>query len=72
MSNKHEGQNPAYPIVLDNNLVPYYGMTIRDYFAITSLSGLLAADSSLAYLKLEGAQQAYEMADAMLAARDKR
>lgn len=45
------------------------GMTLRDYFAAKALSGLLAHPASDAHSDKEIAQQAFNMADAMLKAR---
>ena len=44
------------------------GMTLRDYFAAKVLQGLLA--SGLDQPKFEFARKSYEMADAMLEARE--
>lgn len=54
--------------------VPHVGMTLRDWFAGQALGGMLSAESQ--YLSFRGnwtdaSQQAYEIADAMLAERNK-
>jgi hypothetical protein len=50
-------------------VTPYNpGMTLRDYFAAKVLQGLLA--SGLDQPKFEFARKSYEMADAMLKARE--
>jgi len=48
------------------------GMTLRDYFAGQALVGLLAQSNGTATISPhdEGAKYAYEMADAMLEARE--
>jgi len=43
------------------------GMTLRDYFAAKAMQGLMDAGMPMS----EIADEAYEMADAMLAAREK-
>ena len=48
--------------------LPWQGMTLRDYFAAHALSGLVVNRSMFPQ---EWAEAAYEMADAMLAAREK-
>ena len=50
-----------------------YGMTLRDYFAAKAMQGLLAQSCGTAFGSdpIHGAQYAYQMADAMLAAREK-
>ena len=54
---------PAFPCPDDFN--PTAGMTLRDYFAAKAMQGLLDA----AMAECEIAKAAYEMADAMLKAR---
>ncbi len=51
-----------------------YGMTLRDYFAAKAMQGLLAQSlgTALESDPILGAQYAYRVADAMLAARDAR
>jgi hypothetical protein len=49
---------------------PVPGMTMRDYFAAKALGGMLASEEEGAvYSAKNVAERAYEMADAMLAAR---
>lgn len=70
---------PAFPHQKEDGS-PYWGMTIRDYFAAQALAGDFAAqnkdigevfnDISDDWM-LKRAQTLYRMADAMLAARDK-
>ena len=47
------------------------GMSLRDYFAAKAMQGLLAQSCGTAFGSdpIHGAQYAYQMADAMLAAR---
>jgi hypothetical protein len=61
----------------DANVNGQEGMTLRDYFAAAALTGLLVTDGVLSAqydIELESydstATQAYDMADAMLAARN--
>ena len=58
---------PAFPVVipLDQSAEFHMGMTLRDYFAAKAMQGLLDA----AMAECEIAKAAYEMADAMLKAR---
>lgn len=47
------------------------GMTLRDYFAAKAMQGMFAADTYESVMPIEDkAAVAYEMADAMLAARE--
>ena len=52
-------------------LVPYLqrGMTLRDYFAAKAMQGLVGAPQSFPRATI--AEHAYQMADAMLAEREK-
>ena len=65
MSNTNTG-GPAFPTPTHN--LQNDGMTLRDYFASKVLQGLLA--SGLDQPKFEFARKSYEMADAMLKARE--
>ena len=48
------------------------GMTLRDYFAAKAMEGMFSADTSESFIPTEKkAKFAYEMADDMLAERDK-
>ena len=79
---KIEGGGPAFPcetVGTDKHgeyRLPYQGMTLRDYFAAKAMQGMWANDTEdWRYSDfLEGlafrAAAAYEMADAMLAARE--
>ena len=55
---------------------PKFGMTLRDYFAVQALSGLIAASKVSAVCNSRGtevlySESAYMFADAMLAEREK-
>lgn len=73
-------ENPrAFPLPVSDNNQGYEGIMLRDYFAAKALDGLLsfghgpvhpwAGDLVEADGLLPVAQKAYEIADAMLAAR---
>ena len=53
---------PAFPSEISS------GMTLRDYFAAKAMQSFLSGDYDL--YPHEAAQKAYELADAMLKARD--
>ena len=62
----------AFPINSDidiNRDQPWCGMTLRDYFAAKALQGMLAETSLKATVE-EFADKSYEMADAMMKARE--
>jgi hypothetical protein len=69
---KKDSSSPAFPIPtrLTEN---WGGMTLRDYFAAKAMQGLLAQSNGSALLSTPkiGAGFAYQIADAMLAERDK-
>ena len=69
MSNTNTG-GPAFPGLHPSAECRFKeeGMTLRDYFAAQVLQGLLA--SGLDQPKFEFARKSYEMADAMLKARE--
>ena len=75
MSNTNTG-GPAFPSAqLDTTTLTYKyieGMTLRDYFAAKALNGLLAGTLTPDSLwsQDEVAETAYNMADAMLKARE--
>jgi hypothetical protein len=50
---------------------PEKGMTLRDYFAAKAMQGMFAGRHGSALTPSEWATQAYELADAMLAERNK-
>lgn len=59
---------PAFP--LDRDVVNV-GMTLRDYFAAKAMQGMYAAHKFPSGIIIDTAKEAYEMADAMLKAREK-
>ena len=58
----------AFPWTHDN--VTCTGMTLRDYFAAKAMEGMYAKGSFPTGIMLDTAKEAYEMADAMLKARE--
>jgi hypothetical protein len=61
---------PAFPVMWHNDAAaPDAGMTLRDYFAATALQGMLSCDFQPQRGADMLAQDAYTMADAMLAER---
>ena len=72
MTDKINTGGPAYPVPMDNW---DHGMTLRDYFAVQAVGEVIAhfADKHLSlYEPAPGAfaRKAYEIADAMIAARE--
>ena len=64
---------PKLPITRESNGEILYqsdGMTLRDYFAAKAMQGFLTGDYDL--YAHEVVQRAYEIADAMLTAREKK
>ena len=71
MSEKIETGGPAFPChpeIIPQKERDFAGMTLRDYFAAKAMQGFLAAE--YAYRPDGWAKEAYEMADAMLKARE--
>ena len=69
------GGGPAFPTEngrqVGNNAYLYEGMTLRDYFAAKAMQGLLAGrDSGSGDYIDDFPGAAYQIADAMLAARE--
>jgi hypothetical protein len=61
---------PAFPSTFHNGWgEPEKGMTLRDYFAAKALQGMLAETSLKATVE-EFAYKSYELADAMMKARE--
>lgn len=57
----------AFPQQCDD----YDGMSLRDYFAAKAMQGMFAADTAKSIIPIsKKAEIAYEMADAMLKARE--
>jgi hypothetical protein len=61
----------AFPWQIDNGetMRGHKGMTLRDYFAAKALQGMLAETSLKATVE-EFADKSYELADAMMKARE--
>ncbi len=82
MSARDDG-GPAFPHgevrVIESAVPPYSetvtslnkpGMTLRDYFAAKAMQGILSSPNFAVYHNNVLAAKAYEIADAMLAARE--
>jgi len=68
MSNFNKPTNPpAFPNAHYHNVS---GMTLLDYFAARAMQGMYANGSFPTGIMLDTAKEAYEMADAMLKARE--
>ena len=65
---------PAFPVENDSDKEYYWihkGMTLRDYFAGKAATGILEGlDSGAAFRPVVIAENAYEVADAMIKARE--
>jgi hypothetical protein len=67
---------PAFPVLIvdrPKELIQYNGMTLRDYFAAKAMQGLVERNKNLDLTSHEACVTsvfAYEMADAMLEARE--
>ena len=74
MSKINDG-GPAFPTDSEGQNGPnsfhYGGMTLRDYFAAKAMAGEASNNGLDGYDADETARMAYELADAMLAARSK-
>ena len=68
MDKKTDDGGPAFPVPNDANVNGQAGMTLRDWFAGQALSGLCVDEYSSVKT---GARRAYELADAMLAERER-
>ena len=71
MTQTNDG-GPAYPVTKDR---VYYGMTLRDYFAGQAVGEVIAYFADMHLMRNETApeafaRKAYEVADAMIAARE--
>jgi len=74
MSNTHTG-GPAFPVPLNpgqswQGMSPCDGMTLRDYFAAKAMQGICASGPASEWTNERLAAEAYDLADAMLKARD--
>ena len=75
MSQKKNTGGPAFPVLIDRRHDPDFdyetGMTLRDYFAAKAMQGLVAGADPEGAINLHGvAEWSYNMADALLKARD--
>jgi hypothetical protein len=66
---------PAFPssneVTLNDSVSSgHSGMTLRDYFAAKAMQGMYAKGSFPTGIMFDTAKEAYEMADAMLKARE--
>jgi len=62
---------PAFPQHIDGVHYAEAGMSLRDYFAAKAMNGICAASPGSEWTDARIAQGAYELADAMLAEREK-
>ena len=70
MTDKKDDGGPAFSY--SSNVFPNYtGMSLRDYFAGMALQGIIPHDVEISMNDASLAASAYELADAMLAARKK-
>jgi hypothetical protein len=65
---------PAFPLMF-THATTQYGMTLRDYFAAKAMQGMMTSDRYTGIIGVNNyqhnlAKQAYQMADAMLQARE--
>ena len=73
---KHNNGGPAFPLAdscreyVNSNRSDANGMHLRDYFAAKAMHASLSLDPANAASSGEHARWAYEMADAMLKARE--
>ena len=68
MSNFNKPTNPpAFPIHWENHSE---GMTLRDYFAAKAMQGIFASDPVSTMTNERIAKESYDLADAMLKARE--
>jgi hypothetical protein len=70
-----ETGGPAFPVLHQNEITGYIpqetsGMTLRDYFAAKAMQASLTTDTTNALYATTHANFAYEVADAMLRARE--
>ena len=61
---------PCHPEIIPHRDHDFAGMTLRDYFAAKAMQGFLTAKYASTYRPEFWAKNAYEMADAMLKARE--
>ena len=77
MEQKIETGGPAFPVQYSNEadgptVMPHVGMTLRDYFAAKAMQGMAGSHAycERGWDQADLAGQAYEIADAMLKARE--
>ena len=73
MNDTTNNGGPAFPFACQGPTTApetYYGMSMRDYFAAKAMHASLSLDPANAASSEEHARWAYEMADAMLKARE--
>lgn len=69
MNNKINDGGPAFPVTLDHRgCAGAYGMTLRDWFAGQAIVGILSSPEAPSDATIAG--YAYNLADAMIAARE--
>ena len=68
MNTAIDNSGPAFPTNKSNTNV---GITLRDYFAIKALQGICASSPTKDYTDEILAQEAYNLADAMIKNRNK-
>ena len=69
MTTKNTG-GPAFPSVNHPDIPVNNGASLRDYFAAKAMQGEVAANTSKRADPTETAEYSYQMADAMLRARE--
>ena len=70
MSNKINSGGPAFPVDVPGHKIEI-GMTLRDYFAAKAMQGYLTHEQAANCCSVDlVARWSYEMADAMLRARE--
>lgn len=70
MTNKNDG-GAAFPQSGYEQWAPEGGMTLRDYFAAKAMQGILCSGKGIHSDQFMLSRDAYEVADAMLEARNK-
>ena len=77
MEQKIETGGPAFPVQYSNEadgptVMPHVGMTLRDYFAAKAMHGMAGSRRycEVGWDQADMASQAYEIADAMIKARE--
>lgn len=61
----------AFPTAIPDNAFFQEGMTLRDYFAAKAMQGILCSGKGIHSDQFMLSRDAYEVADAMLEARNK-